>query len=266
MKKSSLRNIAGLLFGVPLALIAGCSSESASIKPFIEPCLEFQGSLRDSEIANIPAEKRYVPIHPVDTYARESNNGPIPKDTAKLPKLEEMRFAKAGIETRLGRVWLDTYADVSYRIKGPDEENEWKNINERNYTNHPGTEMRDVGAALTYYKIGYSDDLLPGFKADLHVPISEDIIGFVGAGYRKYGVDIKTGWDRWGSLEEHKTRKLTDVEERSVYGGVEFTAGDEKNIFITIKGGAAFNRCKDDMQMSNSTNGFASIGIGYKFR
>lgn len=92
-------------------------------------------------------------------------------------------------------------------------------IKERNYTNHPGTEDRSVGAALTYYGFNYEpSDVSIGASTrfSLNFDISEGnkvffLNPFIGysATYSPSRFYIENGWDRYGNLETKDEFNLT---------------------------------------------------------
>jgi len=263
MIKKLLKKAVPGLAGLALSL-GGCAGDM-KMKPFIGPSIDFQSVTQDYKIIKVPEKSRYVPIHPDDGYARESNNGPIPNDTVELPKLEEIRFLKGGIQTDIGDVRFDIYGDLSYRLEDTTE-SEWDNIHRRNYTNYPGTETRGVGAALTYYKAEYGDDIIPGIKAEVHLPVKDDFYLMLGAGYRKYNIDVIKGWDRWNALQRWKTEKLGEVEEKSIYFGIEILSGEKKNINLHLRGGANFNDIDaGEAEFKNNPTYFIGGGAAFRF-
>lgn len=247
------------------ALVAGCNVGNTRIKPFIEPELDVKTTLNRMEIKNVPEELRYVPIHPSDGYAKEEDNGPIQKDSIKLrDRLIEIGFLKAGIEAKIGENRLDIYWNGSYRIKGEDLDID--DINERNYTNAPGTEMRGYGAALTYWTADYSDNFIQGINADLSLRILDEWNLILGGGYREYGIEIQRGWDRYDHLQKWKTDDIGDIEETSVYIGLGIPAYEHNRIFGQIKFGVNFYDFDGEkgIKVDNSAF-FFGIGGGIRF-
>ncbi|MCL5018495.1 MAG: hypothetical protein M1416_01870 [Candidatus Pacearchaeota archaeon] len=119
-------------------------------------------------------------------------------------------------------------------------------VKERNYTNHPGTEDRSVGAALTYYGCNFESFPLSigaSTRASLAFDISEgNEIFFIkpfieySAMYSPSHFVIENGWDRYGGLETKDTFNLTNGSiNHSIEGGIGFSApGFSVEIFSAI--------------------------------
>jgi hypothetical protein len=258
--KKAVPGLAGLIFA-----LSGCNSDS-KIKPFVEPMLGFQTTINRLEISGVPADLRYVPIHPEDTYAKEENNGVIEDDSVKLRRLKELNLARAGVESKLGSSRLDVYWKGSYKMEG--EEFTHEDVNIRNYTNNPGTDARGYGAALTYWGADYSDDFMHSFNADLRFSADKEGGFLVGVGFKKYGLDINQGWDRWNDLEEWKSTKVGDISETSVYVGFENRGvGKEEGWFGHLLFGANFYSIDSDegAKLEDKTAFFAGLGGGFRF-
>jgi len=185
------------------------------IKPFVELSLDFQfNSPPVGEVRNVPESIRNVPPHHDDFFCTP---GPIRQDSGDAPWMAEIRFLKLGLETDLSQtvVWRN-YGDLSfdyghYLWLGGD-------INRRNYTNHPDTEKRGYGAALTFWSPGYSL-LIPGFRSELQFKNKDEGFWFLGTGFRRYDFGIITGYDRYDSLSEHDFFELGKIQEISLYLG-----------------------------------------------
>ncbi len=208
------------------------TEEDKNVKFFVEPGVDFQTTFFHGTVKDVPENIRSVPIHSDDGYAREENNGPIPKNSSRLPPLMEFRFLKSGLEIQLdGNKTLDIYGDLSFNT------NQYLNCqideNERNYTNHPGTNKRGHGAALTYWGASYGPGFIPGIKVDLNFKDEKEDTFFIGAGYRKYDIEAETGWDRHDDLERRKNFELGEIEEKSFYIGWK-TNNEDLNVQLKL--------------------------------
>ncbi len=260
MIKKLLKKAVPGLVGVVIGL-SGCNS---GVKPFVEPMLGFQTTLTRPEISNVPANLRYVPIHPEDTYAKEENNGTIQDNSVKLRRLKEINLIKAGAEAILGESRLDIYWKGSYKMKGEDFTHE--DVNIRNYTYNPGTETRGYGAALTYWGADYSDDFMSSFNIDLRFNADEEKGFLIGAGFKKYGLDVQTGWDRYNHLEERNSTNVGDIQETSIYVGYESRDKEEK-WFGELKFGINFYSIDSDkgVKLEKQAAVFVGLGGGIRF-
>ena len=189
------------------------------------------------KVKNIPEYIRNVPIHPDDDYAK-GNEGPIGDGISVWPMVEIPLKAGVSLETKSGAS-LDIYGKLSLPLGFI------VNRNERNYTDDVGSDNRGEGAALTYYDAAYGPLFIPGIYADVYIPFKEfndkDIGAIVGAGYRKYDLNINTGWDRYDACEHRRQYNVGSIEEKSLYAGVRFIdAQGKRKTFLDIVLGVNF--------------------------
>jgi hypothetical protein len=165
-------------------------------------------------INNVPEYIRDVPAHPDDLYKTNSEdvapiaNSVINWSTAgRLPALE----MKAGIGVKKGVFDIKLGPRVSYEWGEFDSESQ---IKERNYLNHPGTDLRGEGAALTYYKFREGDkDITINVgglaEASLNFDLSDGNEMFFLGPFAEYSFStseqkfgFENGWDRYNALEK----------------------------------------------------------------
>jgi len=256
------------MIGTAIALNAGCSTQVQEpiIKPFIESCVDLQGSISSGKIKNIPEEMRFTPIHKDDAYANPENNAPIKNSTVRIPPLIELRFLKAGLETKINDdSYLDIYGDLSLNLSNFIR---FGKVYKRNYTNAPGTDKRGYGAALTYLTPKYGPLFIPGIKAELHIQTKEDFNFIIGGGYRRYDLEIERGWDRYNRLERYKDSSLAKIDEKSIYIGFETEDKKSEKWHSIIKLGVNFNDYKtkgEETKIDSKPSFFISGGIIHRF-
>jgi len=248
MMKNLFKKIAYSAVGTALALNAGCTkpitpgyiieTETFKTRPYVKTYGDLKVSKPVKEISNVPESFRDVPIHSDDW----GSGGVIEDDSAKLVPLIDYKFLKGGLETKIGEVGLDLYANLSFNISYfmPLSHEGWGGeVNERNYMGAPGTEERGIGTALTYWTANYAPVLIPGFNADLSFPIAENVSMIIGGGIRDYELQAERGQDRYNALDKKNCLKIADIEEKSIYIG--FRMSDEKDGFSpTFKMGYNF--------------------------
>jgi len=223
-----IKNIAKKIAGIAALSFAaaGCAPNDMavdSVKPF------FGGGLQVSRpvvhVKNIPEYIRNVPVHPNDDYAKK-NQGPIKDGISVNPMVEIPLKAGISIETKSG-----ASLDISGKLSVP--LGFIVNRNERNYTDDVGSDNRGEGAALTYYDAAYGPLFIPGIEAEVYIPLRDtgkkDIGAIVGAGYRKYDLNINTGWDRFDACEHRRQYNVGSIEEKSLYAGVRFIDSGKKD-------------------------------------
>lgn len=211
------------------------------------------------EVSNVFESIRNVPIHKDDW----GSPGAIAKDKARAPWMTEIRFFKIGTETDLNSttVWRN-YFDLSWNF------GHWAlwgaDVRERNYTNAVGTDKQGYGAALTFWAPGYSR-LIPGFKTEFH--FNDD--WFLGAGFRKYDLEIITGYDRYDKLEHESHVDIGKIFETSLFLGWIGSVDDQSRSDFRI--GVNFNSFdKKDRYNAidvdvNEVSFFAAFSLIWKF-
>jgi hypothetical protein len=253
---------AGSLEAEPLARV---SSGQDDLRLFAEFSFDLQFSTPPvKEIKNLSESIRNVPPHHKDTWYAKP--GPIMGTSADAPWLMEIRFLKLGLENNLSDsiVWKN-YMDLSFNYGyylrvGAD-------INRRNYTNHPDTETRGYGAALTFWCPGY-EQLIPGFRSELHFQSEKDEDWFLGAGYRQYDLRIITGYDRYDKLDYRDFIEIGKIKEISLYlGGREEPDNHsfvEGRIGVNLNSYDENSKKEADVDMQNISF-FVAFNFGWKF-
>ncbi|KPJ55123.1 hypothetical protein AMJ47_01195 [Parcubacteria bacterium DG_72] len=243
------------------------SSGQSDPRLFTEFSFDFQFATPPvNKVKNLSESIRNVPPHGDDRW--KATPGPIMKDSADAPWLMEIRFLKLGLEKDLSDsiVWKN-YADLSFNYgyyfrPGAD-------INRRNYTNHPDTEIRGYGAALTFWSPGY-EQLILGFKSELHFGSEEQKDWFLGVGYRQYGLGVITGYDRYDRLDYRDFIEIGKIKEISFYLGGR-TGNPGKGFFGESRIGINFNdydkggRYQDTNVDLADVSFFVSFGFGWMF-
>lgn len=269
--------VAGTLTIVLIVVLCnGCSSFTkkgnglelkigdSTVKPFVGIMADFQFSSPPvKQVSNVPYNFRDVPIHNDDWGFA----GAIEKDKADAPWLTEIRFLKAGIDVDLfDNISWQTYCDLSFNY------GHWASwggdIQERNYKSSDGNDHRGYGAALTFWTPNY-DRMIPGLKTELHFNADDPDNGFlIGAGWRRYGMQLINGYDRYDKRDHEHHLEIGKIDEKSIYVGWNKKVG---TMFQFIRVGLNFNeydaRSKySDIEVDvNDMSYFVSIGIGWRF-
>ena len=247
---------------------AGCAPNDMAVdnvKPFFSGGIEMSKPI--VHVKNIPEYIRNVPVHPDDDYAKD-NRGPIHDGISVYPMVEIPLKAGVSVETKSG-VSVDVYGKLSMPLGFI------VNRNERNYTDDVGSDNRGEGAALTYYDVAYGPLFIPGIGADVYIPLGEvskekNIGAIVGAGYRKYDVNVNTGWDRFDKCEHRRQYNIGSIEETSFYAGVRFIDSDKnkRRVYCDLFLGANFVDVEErkgvDIQ-KNNPSWMVGLGVGVKF-
>lgn len=212
MKSSKLL---GAIAGIGLSLLP-VQKTSAEIYGFLglNYGYETKGNYSAS-VDSVPESVRDVPAHPDDLYkTRPQDVGPIADSSFDLPfsgrgmNLE----LKAGVGIRKGIFDFK----IGPKMFGGGKEEIEPQIKERNYLNHPGTEERGYGAALTYYKFKSETKSSPTWGGLAEFSLNFDFSDGYGIGLFNPFVEysflvipkefyFETGWDRFDSLEKRKS-------------------------------------------------------------
>lgn len=256
------------LIVLSILVISGCSSaikreqkepraigwtEYSTVHPIANIGLGLAYSNPDIKINSIPETFRDVPIHNNDTYVPSANAGPITQNSVSLPRLLEIPFVQLGLGYNTGndnriRIIGDVLVNLSHFgeleeygkdgdifdsvldgiIKNPDP-------HLRNYTNAVGTSQRDVGAALTYLTGKYADGIHLGYSIENMYDISKNSRKVWGIGWRKYGVAIETGWDRFNSYEKYQQLNVANINEIEIYHTIYSESGKNNREYWFFK-------------------------------
>jgi len=243
------------------------SSEESNTRLFMEFSLDFQFSTPPvDEVKNLPESIRNVSPHGDDRWYAKP--GPIMQDSADALWLTEIRFLKLGLETDLNNsvIWKN-YVDLSFNYgyyfrPGAD-------IHKRNYTNSPDTETRGYGAALTFWSPGY-EQLITGFRSELHFKSGEYNTLFLGIGYRQYDLGVITGYDRYDSLDYKDFIEIGKIKETSFYFGGREEESDKRfftegRIGINFNGYDEKNKYRETNVDMEDVSFFAALNFGWRF-
>lgn len=172
-----------------------------------------------AKITTMPEYIRNVPPHPDDSI-KTTYPGVI-ADRGELA----MSLGSLGFETRIGFGIKTDYPDFDLKI-GPKlnfEISSSSKIAERNYLNHPGTDIRGEGAALTYYNFAMGREnssvcIVPGISV-------KGSIGKYVQLFTEYSADwyeffVQNGWDRYNRLEVKDAYKIAESINHSITLGV----------------------------------------------
>ncbi len=242
----------------------GCVPEGAkidNIRPFAG--FDFRVSQPATYAKNIPEYMRDVPIHPDDGGGKAG----VISDGIKIYPL--MDFAlKTGLS-------FETKSGASLNVSGRFSIPASGYPKERDYMVNIGEDKKSEGSALTYYAVGYGPIVIPGIDADIYIPIkpidSEVNLGaIVGAGYRKYDLEVQTGWDRFSNFQGRRDYKIGDVEEKSFYTGVRIinSKKDSGKFFCDFTVGASLidiEARKGVEVKSNDVSWLCGFGLGWRF-
>jgi hypothetical protein len=245
----SLRNLLGVtILGVSM-LFASPQKSSAEIYGFIgiSPAMIKTPTSYSEKINSVPAIVRDVPAHPDDLYKT------LPQDVAPIADssfswsasgIEEMVEVKAGVgikkgifDLRIGPKMVCVTGDHNFGFP----------IKERNYLNHPGTDIHGTDAALTYYKFNdtaLSSGIIFGGIAEtsLLFDIEE---GFALGPFVEYSFlplkqefSFENGWDRYDKLgKKSKYTFISDLFYQTIKAGLKISMLPG---IILIYGGADF--------------------------
>lgn len=184
--------------------------------------------------SGIPEYIRDVPAHPDDDFAKEENVAPIKDDTFPI-YLFDISGLKVRPKAGLNGKVLDLCIGAEFEVMPPESTS--AKIVERNYTNHPGTDERGYGAALTYYSIkqnlsSFSLGLFSRLSCKIfEVPKDSEFMPGTLNLFADYSVsafretfDVENGWDRYDSFEVNEEYKLIEYFlEHNIKAGINFT-------------------------------------------
>jgi hypothetical protein len=211
------------------------------------PKFNFYG-LGGGAVASVPESVRTVPIHPDDTYASPSDNGAIASKENRAEPYFGLISLEVGLKIARPGEGEDRLEKQSLALKvglGADFGiNGGVRLNERNYTNAPGTATRGYGAALTYYDIGAAPlvaqlVVVPKVFGELdwkNFLIREQLVA--------YETAVNTGWDRNDGLEARESYTLGLTLEAQTVVGMRWGAdtSDSSHVELRLFGGFAFSK------------------------
>lgn len=218
-------------------------------------------------ISHSPTYVRDQGIHPDDWYASDSNAGNMDERQMDYPWFEGHLLGSVGVGHKFSEVSLEAGVLAKY-ILG----NAPNDIEERNYTNHPGSSQRGYGAALTYY--GFKHDILdpkqsfvPGVYVRITGKEGEDIEKFSDWLFAEYSLEYRSyylseGYDRYDKLETESVHKLADVFNNTVKAGV--LLGDIAELYVGYNFPVAkLTQLGEDCDAKVNSNFIIGIDIGF---
>jgi hypothetical protein len=207
-----------LIFGVSLLSNPANAQKISFLK---EINLGITYNKEHTKISNIPLIIRDVPKHPDDGYADDRDVAPIEDKTLKMSDRISFVNGKFGgkisfLEEKLN-LNLGVETDLEFKFNSLAEYNERSDLNERNYTNHPGTNIRGEGAALTFYDVhpafilNKNTFIKPQLFSEIEIAVKDR--GLIKLGYGLYSEKLvaRNGWDRWNSLEVKERYPLANL-------------------------------------------------------
>lgn len=218
----------------------------AYIRPLLAVGLDTQGYVAVDEVKNVPL-----------SLATAQGEVIVSRDVGPAPMID-LRFAKAGIETRItDQFGLNLYADTAFLwgsiLSGSIESND--------HTAPPNDVHSESGASSPGYTAGYSPSIIPGFNAELFYFLKEKGPTYLmlGGRYREFDLNVVQGGWYWGEgsgagdgkeFDIHHRTAVADIFEKSVYIGIGAlkpceteSKSDPSGIMVNVmlKIGLAFN-------------------------
>ncbi|MFA6170297.1 MAG: hypothetical protein WCW67_07710 [Candidatus Margulisiibacteriota bacterium] len=188
---------------------------------------------------NVPEPVRTVPIHPADTKADPDNNGPISQKDNKTEPLFTFASLELGLKISSSKKESNEGLTLRTGVGADFGVITGSHLNERNYTDAPGTETKDYGAALTYYYLGATGLVYPKIFGEL-----SGEYWLARLQLRTYETAVNTGWDRYNSLETKDNFILGRNLEWQAYAGLrlssELTEGVQHE--LRLVGGLAYSK------------------------
>lgn len=215
----------GLLLGTAVLGTQLVCAEPKQSSPFLYSSLGAGLDVHSSDytIREVPLSLRDVPVHP--DYLL-----PIPSENIAPIKDKRITFSNLGpspvVSGRFG-VGIDT-GRLSFIVGGEFKRNflslESSRV-ERNYTTFPGTDLRGVGAELTYYRVMLeSPELSFGSFAKIsYKPFDDNKLISLFFDYSLIHGEtfyVENGWDRDSSLEVKSKTEFATVLSHTLKFGV----------------------------------------------
>jgi hypothetical protein len=219
----------------------------------------------NTKIANFPLIIRDVPKHPNDDYANDKDVAPIKDDTLKVSDRISFINGKFGgtVSFLEEKINLSVGVDIDLGIKCTTflSYNESPDLQERNYTNHPGTNTRGEGAALTFYDVNsafianWNTFIKPQIFSEIKINIRDGEPLRLGYGLYSEKIVGRNGWDRWNSLEVKEKFPLANLLIGKVYASLgEFSYTDKgRKIYHEFTGGFTYLVNKDVKEIAKET-------------
>ena len=191
---------------------------------FWDAALTYRSSILAS-IKGVPFKVRDIPKHPAEPSWLYVDVAPIEKDSVKLYDRIEMGTKFGGrIYLIKDKILLRAGLGIDLSIATVlSENNKRKDMEERNYTNAPGTNKRGYGAALTFYQViptfgpPYLTNayLRPSLFSEIEAKIGKKTTLALGCTLHWQNFQIRNGWDRYDDLQ---TRERYDLAKLTVGG------------------------------------------------
>jgi hypothetical protein len=252
----SLAALGAGLFFTPVQKSSAQIYGFLGVNPITETATDYSVS-----ITHVPDFIRDVPAHPDDLFkTRPQDITPIDDCSFSLPIVgrKNVLEMKAGIGIKKGVFDFRFGPKINYGWG-----NEKSIIKERNYLNHPGTDTRGTGAALTYdqFKVSRNTGLNFGgiAEATLAFDLSRGYEVFFLGPFAEYSFSIlpqkfyfENGWDRYNTLEKKSTYELaSDMLNQSIKLGVKASLGP---IALSLYGGVDFLDLLNQTDLAKESN------------
>jgi len=211
-------------------------------------------------ISNIPASFRTIPGHSGD-----SNAGlliTVPADTIS-PGLFSGLYAGVAPQLRV-RGWRFRGGPQFGMYSSPQPQK--VSTGNTRELNQFGTQQRGTGTALVYYAVVPRANPFSGGYGEIEHSVGSKIGLIAGYAWSPYDYTVKTGYDRYDSLESFQIYTLGTADMHRFYGGLEIggrtafllLAGAGKQQ-ISVGSGASGTEIK-----APSITSFLSIGVTYR--
>ncbi len=211
-------------------------------------------------VSNIPISLRTIPGHPGD-----SNAGTliaIPTDTI-APGLFSGFYAGVAPQLRVSAWRFRVGPQFGMYSRPQPQESSSGNTRELNQF---GTQQRGTATALVYYAVVPRADLFSGGYGEVEHSVGAKAGLIAGYAWSPYSYTVKTGYDRYDSLEPHQIFKLATADMQRCYGG--FRIGGRSALLLLVGVG------KQSISIAPGASGvvikaptvtpFVSIGLSYE--
>jgi hypothetical protein len=216
----------------------------------------------NADVQTVPEYVRDVPAHPDDLWKVDpANVAPIADTPFSFP----IEITKPFLDFKLGIGFTEGIFNIEL---GPrfasfiDTNYANSKVKERNYTNHPGTEERGYGAALTFYRFHFEkgDTSIGGFlRTSLKFDISDSnkvlfLEPFLDYSflYSTCSFSLTTGWDRYNRLEKKDSYQIaSDIIDHSLEVGLK---GSMMNFALEVYGGMAIPQLVNRTSLADETH------------
>lgn len=170
------------------------------------------------EVSNIPLQLRQVPVHPNDGYLRLGEKiVTIPADTIK-PALFCLFSPSVSPQATFWR--LQFRGGINVTIPLAPFARTANNGSTREIHQYNSGTSRGYGTSLVFYAVTVSPKPVLGWLGEAEFQVSENLSFLTGFSTSGYNLRIRTGWDRYDSLETYKIYKLSSSDLQKKYVGI----------------------------------------------